>query len=139
MQQGSKRILMSRIAVPDGGTLRRLVRFMIEKDGPHCDLSRLDVSRVADMSGLFEGMDFQGDISGWDVSHVTSMARMFKGSTFNGDISGWDVSKVVDMSHMFAGDTSFSGDLSGWRVGKGCLLEGMLEGCAGAVPPGAAE
>ena len=42
---------------------------------------------------------FNGDLSKWDVSRATDMSGMFDGATsFNGDISKWDVSSVTDMS-----------------------------------------
>ena len=40
--------------------------------------------------------DGDQDISSWDVSKVTNMSGMFEHSIFNQDLSGWDVSKVTD-------------------------------------------
>ena len=79
------------------------------------DLSGWDVSKVTDMSGMFQDSGFNDDISNWDVSSVKDMHRMFTHSVFNGDISGWDVSGVEDMGYMFSG-TPFNGDISGWDV-----------------------
>ena len=79
------------------------------------DLSGWDVSKVTDMSGMFQDSGFNDDISNWDVSGVEDMHRMFTYSAFNGDLSGWDVSGVEDMGYMFSG-TSFNGDVSGWDV-----------------------
>ena len=68
------------------------------------DLNFLDVSRVTDMSGLFNGFcslawfKIKLDISQWDVSNVTKMAHMFEGcdNVDFGDLSRWDRSKVTD-------------------------------------------
>ena len=58
-----------------------------------------------------------GPISEWDVSRVTDMSRLFEGATsFDGDISKWDVSSVTDMSLMFWGATSFRIDISWWKL-----------------------
>ena len=77
-----------------------------------------DVSRVTDMSGLFENAFlFNADISRWDVSRVTDMRRMFKGAkSFECDLSKWDVSRVTDMSQMFSGAKSFKGDALKWKA-----------------------
>ena len=78
-------------------------------------ISGWDVSKVTDMSGMFQDSGFNDDISSWDVSGVEDMHRMFTYSAFNGDLSGWDVSGVEDMGYMFSG-TPFNGDVSGWDV-----------------------
>ena len=60
------------------------------------------VSRVKDMSGMFAGSQFNGDISNWDVSRVENMSKTFYLSyKFDGDISKWDVSGVKCMDEMF--------------------------------------
>lgn len=80
-------------------------------------ISEWDVSNVTDMSYMFLGNDFQGDISKWDVSNVENMRGMFLGSTFSGDISKWDVSNVKNMDHMFASSIFFN-NLSSWNLTK---------------------
>ena len=92
--------------VEDGNrvTLKELIRKLMDKRGPECDLNDVDVSNVTSTNRMFYYSAFNGDISGWDVSRVTNMGSMFYSSAFtgeNGDISGWDVSKVIDMSFMF--------------------------------------
>merc|ERR1719163_2094570 len=86
------------------------------------DISKWDVSSVADMDGMFSwATAFNGDISKWDVSSVDTMSYMFRWATsFNGDISKWDVSSVKDMDHMFALATSFKQQLCGanWVLSK---------------------
>ncbi|KAL7504907.1 hypothetical protein ACHAXN_002432 [Cyclotella atomus] len=70
------------------------------------------VSRVKDMSGLFQNApDFNEDLW-WDTSSVTTMKRMFQGAkSFNQDLSDWDVSSVTDMSYMFHRSLSFKATL----------------------------
>ena len=95
--------------------LRDIIELSIESMGPNANLNWIDTSQVTNMTELFDGVEFNGDISGWDVSNVWTMKAMFINSKFNGDISGWNVSNVQDMSHMFAGCV-FNGDISGWDV-----------------------
>jgi len=89
------------------------------------NLSNWDVSKVTDMSGLFEDVTFSGDISNWDVSNVQNMKDMFEGCTFNGDISNWNTSKVQNMQDMFK-DSTFNGDISNWNVSKVTTMESMF-------------
>ena len=43
--------------------LRRIILRRIRKNGYNCDLNDIDVSGVTDMTKLFKGVDFNGDIS----------------------------------------------------------------------------
>ena len=95
--------------------LDELVIKLIEERGDEADLNDIDTSKIDDMSELFLGSTFNGDIYWWDVSNVEDMNRMFFESEFNGDISEWNVSKVTDMNHMFF-YTDFNGDISKWDV-----------------------
>ena len=92
--------------------LKELIRRRVNEQGPRCDLNDIDVSKITDMSHLFDDTNFKGDISKWDVSNVKNMNSMFAYSDFDGDISKWDVSKVRNMSSMFA-RSKFNGDISG--------------------------
>jgi hypothetical protein len=81
------------------------------------DISKWNVSNVKYMEYMFRDSLFTGDISNWNTGNVKEMPGMFQGSQFNGDISKWDVSKVEDMEYMF-GDSRFNGDISRWNVSK---------------------
>ena len=133
--------------------LRTLVREHIEQQGPTCSLNHINVRGVTDFNGIFEKLDFRGDISKWDVSQATimdgmfrecsfngnisrwktsnviSMYQMFKGSQFNGNIAKWDVSSVEHMGEMFA-NSKFQGDLSSWKPLKLKQAFYMFEHCA---------
>ena len=108
------------------------------------DLTKLNTSKVIDMSNMFQlsggyCTTFSLDLSGWDVSSVTNMSGMFEmaGSeltTTSFTITGlntWDVSSVTNMSHMFndAGmnATTFDiGDLSRWKVSSVTNMNSMF-------------
>ena len=89
--------------------------YMFDNSVFNGDISKWDVSNVTDMSQMFLQSQFQGDISRWDVSNVQDMRCMFRDSQFNGDISWWDVSNVTNMGDMFC-DSKFNGDISRWTV-----------------------
>src|SRR5574344_846271 len=101
----------------DKDELKQIIEERIENEGLKCDLNDIDVSNIINMSKLFYGSNFNGDISKWNVSNVTDMSSMFYGSEFNGDISKWNVSKVTDMRYMFRG-SKFNGDISKWNVSE---------------------
>lgn len=91
----------------------------IEDD--YIDLSGVDVSKVTNMSNMFEDCNHIGHciLSGWDVSSVTNMSNMFCDCEyFKGDLSRWDVSQVTNMKGMFAWCEEFKSDLSEWDVSQ---------------------
>ena len=97
--------------------LRDIILQRIKDEGNEVNLNDIDVSNITDMSVLFKGTNFNGDISKWDVSNVTNMSYMFYYcELFNKDISKWDVSNVKNMSYMFAECGSFNQNISGWNV-----------------------
>ena len=82
--------------------LRDIIYQRVKDEGNEVDLNDIDVSKITDMSNLFDRTNFSGDISNWDVSNVKNMSYMFyRCDQFNGDISLWDVSNVTDMHYMF--------------------------------------
>ena len=100
--------------------LKELVDKLIKERGKEANLNDIDTSEITDMSYMFNGSYFNGDISEWDVSNVKHMSYMLSNSSFtgeNGDISNWDVSNVEDMDYMFY-YSEFNGDISNWDVKK---------------------
>jgi len=93
-------------------------------------MSNWDVSRVTDMSQLFDHpplknkqdrySSFNGDLGKWDVTHVTSMKLMFsRALAFEGkNINQWDTKNVEDMQGMFKHADRFNAMISGWNTAK---------------------
>ena len=93
--------------------LMDIISKRIKKEGHYCNLNDIDTSLITDMSYLFKGVLFNGDISNWNTSRVTDMSYMFAWSSFNGDVSKWNISNVINMSYMF-NYSNFRGDISNW-------------------------
>ena len=96
------------------------------------NISLWDVSGVTDMSGMFNtAWNFNQPLNDWDVSTVTDMSGMFRSAAqFNGDISSWNVSGVTDMSGMFRSAAQFNGDISSWNVSGVTDMSGMFRSAA---------
>ncbi len=54
-------------------TKEELRDLLFKKQVPAADI---DTRFITDMSGLFDGKVFDGDISGWDVTQDTNMRKM---------------------------------------------------------------
>merc|ERR1711939_133742 len=81
------------------------------------------------------GHVFNQDPSKWDVSKVTDMSGMFQqASAFNADIKRWDVSSVTRMDRMFQDADAFSHTLcaAAWLDSKASQVE-MFKGAGGGV------
>jgi surface protein len=88
-----------------------------------------DLSGVTNLSGMFRGTDFNGNISNWDVSTINDMSYMFSDAySFNQDISSWDVSSVNNMEGIFFGATSFNQNISTWDVSVVTNMNNMFSG-----------
>ena len=82
--------------------LQDIIKHRIKEEGDKVDLNDIDVSNITDMSSLFEGTNFNGDISNWDVSNVVNMNEMFYDcKSFNQDISNWNISNVKNNRYVF--------------------------------------
>ena len=58
----------------DRNELKTTIIQAIQIKGNDVDLNWIDTSRVTDMSFLFQGLQFNGNISKWDVSNVKKYA-----------------------------------------------------------------
>jgi len=71
----------------------------------------------------------EGIMPHWDVSRVTDMSFLFQGkSQFNVDISQWEMSQVTNVQGMFEGAASFYRDISGWTLADNANTTGMFTG-----------
>ena len=110
--------------------LQDIIKQRIEQEGNEVDLNDIDVSKITDMSQLFENTNFNGNISDWDVSNVKNMGFLFFGLLdFNGNVSNWDVSNVVDMRYMFYECLKFNQDISNWDVSNVKNMTNIFRGC----------
>ena len=109
-----------------------------------CDLSRLDMSRVTDVSEMFSGCSSLEtiDLAALARARAEDLSSMFAGcsSLKEIDLSALDASRAEDMKYMFSGcksleeidlsrlDTSRAIDMSGMFWGCESLSEANLEG-----------
>ncbi|MCM1233726.1 MAG: BspA family leucine-rich repeat surface protein, partial [Ruminococcus flavefaciens] len=102
------------------------------------DLSKLDTSKVTDMSYMFYCTRNRGalvslDLSHFDTSNVTNMSNMFSGQERmeSLDISHFDTSNVTNMSNMFY-CAEFGGlkslDVSSFNTSNVTNMSGMFGG-----------
>ena len=69
--------------------LKQMIENEISKNGNECSLNHINVSKITDMSRLFSGSNFTGDISNWDVSSVSNMDDMFTFSPLENNPPKW--------------------------------------------------
>ena len=100
------------------------------------DLNIIDVSKITDMSELFDKINQSIeindiDISRWDVSNVTNMKHMFFDcENFNCDLSSWDVSNVKNMMCMFKFCKNFTGEgLENWNISNVTHMNDIFGKC----------
>jgi len=106
-------------------------RNTLPNDLRNVPIGNWDVSRVTDMSRLFESYDeFNEPLNNWDVSNVTNMEGMFRNCrNFNQPLDNWDVSNVTTMSSMFSGCVNFNQPLNNWNVSNVRLMSSMFLQC----------
>ena len=113
--------------VKDRKELDTIIKYFINRKLNTISLNWLDVSNITNMSRLFYGESFKGDISKWNTSNVENMSYMFCQSTFNGDISNWNTNKVTDMSAMFY-QSDFNQEIGNWDVSNVKDMSRMFKG-----------
>ena len=112
--------------------LQDMIKKEVKENGNHCSLNHIDVSKITDMSGLFDDSDlfyFNGNISDWDVSNVTNMKLMFFDCDFNGDLSDWEVSNVENMAGMFSNSKFNNDSICDWDVSNVKDMAVMFNNC----------
>lgn len=113
------------------------------------DVTKLDTSKVKDMSYMFINSFYGSDIhiiglDNFNTSNVTNMESMFAyvaaemmyGMVGIGDISDWNVSNVTNMNNMFgnfAYNSEYTLDLSGWKVNPNVTHENFNSGVESKV------
>lgn len=102
------------------------------------DLRGLNVSKMTNMTGLFENCDKLDslNVSNWDVSNVTNMYTMFRGcgtSNLTLDLNNWNVSNVLDIDYMFEYCNAKYIKVSKWNTKKVKSIEHMFNSCKNLV------
>ena len=102
----------------DNAALRAAVDDLATAEATHGPIAGWDVSRVDDMSEVFQHKNaFNDDIGAWDTSRVTNMQQTLKGaSAFNLELA-WDTSKVTNMESIMQIARAFSQPLV-WDTSK---------------------
>ena len=99
--------------------------------GKQCyPLENLDVSQIDNMNEIFMYSPYNGDLSKWDVSKVEDMTSMFEQCiAFDSDLNNWNVKKVLISNMMFSGCISFTGRIENWDVSGLDEAYRMFNGC----------
>ncbi|UKS54198.1 BspA family leucine-rich repeat surface protein [Mycoplasma feriruminatoris] len=93
-------------------------------------IEKWDVSRVCQMSFLFEGAkNFNHDISNWNVKILRDANSMFAdASKFNQNLGKWNPYNLAYARKMFARAKEFNQDLSSWKTSHVYNMEQMFDG-----------
>lgn len=102
----------------------------------HLDISGVNTSLVGDMNSMFENSTLRSltGVDYIDVSKVTDMSYMFNGCTFPStelDLSGWDVSKVTNFQNFLSPNITTANTLqkvnmTGWDTSKATNMSSMF-------------
>lgn len=106
--------------------LRALIQHAIERDGPGCDLSGIDVSRITDFSYTFMNLSFFGNVSTWRMTQAQTVRNMFEKAILSTDLSAWDTSNVEDFSAMFEHASGRVGDIGLWNTRSARNMSAMF-------------
>ena len=82
------------------------------------DFSKIDVSKVTDMSYMFFRSNFSSiDLSSWNTKNLKYIDGLFSGAIKpkNIDLSSWDVRSLLRTNKMFASAGTEHINLSGWN------------------------
>ena len=93
--------------------LAKIIKDECSKNSWECNLNHIDVSKMTRLDNLFTMIyglsEFNGDISKWDVSKVTNMSGMFAGSKFTGE--NGDIDSYMDYLHNISALIASDGDV----------------------------
>ncbi|MDQ0567684.1 surface protein [Mycoplasma yeatsii] len=94
-------------------------------------IEKWNTSKVTDMSRMFTGSVFNGNINNWDTSQVTSMESMFDDAkSFNQDISKWNTSSLINAEAIFLRAETFNQDISKWNTSNVTTMRRMFTGAS---------
>ena len=96
------------------------------------DLSRLNTSKVTDMSAMFSGVGLtEINLINFDTSQVTDMNSMFSDNLLTSlDLSSFDTSNVTTMEYMFNRCENLSAiNLKSFNTSKVERMNGMFSDC----------
>ena len=90
------------------------------------DLSNLDLKYIKDLSNVFYGSHYNGNLSKWNLSDKNDFDSMFEKSEFNNDsLKELKISDNTTLDKMFYG-SKFNQDISNWIIGKNVTMNQMF-------------
>ena len=97
-----------------------------QKPNGHLPLENLDISQIDDLSNVFYGSPFKGDLSKWDFNNVKKMNFTFCLSDLDNDsLKNLDFKNIISANYCFA-NSKFAGDISEWQNFENTNIEGMF-------------